>query len=183
MSDATLGIFAYLATQRDWYRAESSLSEVFTDEAPLYLGSQIVDVLSASCDLDLPITGEEEVDDLLTEAFIDAAQSGDYSALQPWGCFVESADLARSPIPRPSGAPVLMIVGEQDTLVVGEVERAHASVLCDAGYTIDYIECAGLDHVDTAYATFDEQLAWVKERLAGLPIPAPCAIDAPTSCE
>jgi pimeloyl-ACP methyl ester carboxylesterase len=182
-SDATLGIVAYLTTQREWYRATAPLSEVFTDQPPLFLASEAPELLSSSCDLDLPLTGEEEVGDLLTDDFVAAAQSGDYSELQPWGCFVESADLAASAVPRASGAPVLMIVGEQDTLVPGEVERAHAGALCEAGYDLEYLECAGTDHVDTVLSTWDDQLAWVRARLAGEPLVESCVIGAPRACE
>jgi dienelactone hydrolase len=182
-SDATLGIVAYLTTQADWYRTERPLSDVFTDDDPLFLASSAPALLSASCDLDLPLTGDEAVEDLLSAGLIEAATTGDYDDLQPWGCFVTSADLATSPIPRLSSAPVLMIVGEQDTLVVGEVERAHAGALCDAGYVVDYLECAGTDHVDTVLTTYDDQLAWVRDRLAGVPVDAPCEIGPPVACE
>lgn len=181
--DAAVGVIGYLVTHHDWYRAEVGLTDILTDEEPLFLASEAVSILEDSCDGDLPVTGDEQVEDIFTPELVDAAQTGDWTALQPWGCFVETGDLSKTVIPRRSDAPVLMIVGEADTLVVGEVERAHAAVLCDAGYTIDYLECAGLGHADTVYATFDDQLAWIRARLDGVPVADPCVIGPPVPCD
>lgn len=182
--DATVGLLGVLPTHRDWYRSDAPLEEVLTDQDPLWLASSVGELLDAFCDPDavLPITGDEGVEDLYTTAWIDAARAGQVEELEPWGCFLHQGTLTNSPLPRTSDAPVLMVVGELDTLVVGSVERDHVPALCADGYPISYLECEGATHVDAAAASLPLQLAWVRDRLDGVPIIGACEVGPPEPC-
>ena len=77
---------------------------------------------------------------------------------------------------------MMMVLGEQDTLAWSPPARADAEAFCAEGIDVELVECAGLDHEDAALETLELQQAWVLDRLAGVPLSAPCALPGPTSC-
>lgn len=182
--DATDGLLAVLATSWDWYRGDlvAPLSDALTDEPPAHVASQLLESLVADCGGGDVTDGASEVGDLLTPVLIDAFSTGDLDAVWPFGCYVEQGSLGRTAIPRGGRAPVLFQVSELDELVVGSVERASAAALCDQGYDLDYVECAGADHVDGAVQTLPLQIRWVRDRLAGVPLGETCVIAPPVDC-
>ena len=185
-TDATVGFVAVLTTGHDWYRSDMPLADVLTDEDPSFLASSVELFLEATCDeepLPDPTDGATAVSDLFLPGFIDAVLNEDWSGFEDARCASERATLTSTQIPRGSDAPVLYQVSENDELVLGYVGRAHAPRLCDAGYVLEYLECAGADHETGAGLSLPYQLEWVKERLAGVPLDDPCVISEPIDCE
>jgi hypothetical protein len=86
-------------------------------------------------------------------------------------------------VPYTSTAPVLLISGELDDLIWAPTIREDIEPLCDLGYTIAYVECAGADHVSAAVQTLPMQLEWVAGVLAGQAPSATCEVRAPIDCE
>jgi hypothetical protein len=80
--------------------------------------------------------------------------------------------------------PTLFVTSGNDTLVEVGVERADFPRLCGMGYQLEYLECADAGHSEGAVWSLPEQVAWLKDRLAGKPIAADrlCQVQAPTRC-
>lgn len=176
--DTTFGLVGALTTWHDWYRWQRPLSDVLQSD----VADVLPDAMLQACD-PTDVTGElGGIDDLFTAAFVDAIRTGDDDAFPDITCMAEANSLATSDVPRASTAPVLYVVAENDELVAAAPTRAAFGPLCDAGYTMEYIECAGADHVQGAVWSLPTQIDWAFDRLAGLPLDAPCVQGAPETC-
>ncbi len=78
---------------------------------------------------------------------------------------------------------MLYVVGELDELVATAPTRAAIGPLCDAGYTMEYLECAGADHVEGAVWSLGQQLDWARDRIEGVALQAPCVQGPPEMCD
>ena len=185
--DTTWGILAMFTTAHAWFGRPGALSDALTDEEPAYLASRLEDLLASDCSP----TGFEGADslngieDLYTESFVEAVQSGDWEAAEPFSCYLDAATLQGSSIPRERNSPVLFVVAEEDELAYAGTEREGARTLCEEGQSIEYIECDGADHVDGAVETLRYQWQWIARRLEGEPWldGGSCQIGAPMDCE
>ena len=175
-SDASGGLVAAFTTWHDWFRLDG-LDEVLADP----LADIVPDLLLADCSVDLD-PEPTSLDKLFTAGFMDAMATGDLDAY-PVGCVMEQGRLATSAVPRRSEAPVLYVVAELDELVAAEPTRAAFEPLCDAGYQMNYIECADADHVDGAVWSLGQQLDWVRDRVAGVAMDEVCVQTAPQRCD
>ena len=177
--DATAGLAAAWIGQHSWYDAGSDLSDVLLDDLAAALPGEMME----SCG-DFPsMDGVETMEDLFQPSVIAAAAAGTLEELEPWGCYLELADLAASPIPREVDPPVLVVLSEADELVVSGPVRESLPVLCDQGYDIEHLECAGAGHTEGAAWSLPYQIDWVADRLAGVPLEGSCVINAPIDCE
>ncbi len=183
-NDATGGLAAVLASSNTWYGGTGDLNDVFTDSDPTFLASSIENALLTSCSGgDNPLDDTSTVEDVYQQPFIDAVLAEDWDAIEPWGCYLQTGDLAHSAVARGTDTPVLYQVGELDNLVLGYVGRADAERLCDNGYSqLEYLECAGSDHVTGAAQSLPYQLDWLQSRLAGEALTETCVIGAPVDC-
>ncbi len=86
--------------------------------------------------------------------------------------FFEEGDLARAPV----APPLLVIAGEADESVPFASLRAVAARACRNGTALTFRSYPGLDHDPTMDKSTPDQLAWVRDRLAGKPIASNCAI-------
>ena len=180
--ETSLALAAALVTQHPWYGAAGSLSDVLTDEAPRYLASSLPDELAASCS-DFPSAdGVSTLEEVYRPEVLAAVGSGTWDAVQPWACYLGMGDLDATAIPRAADAPVLVVLSELDTLVVSDVVRAGLPALCDQGYDLEHLECAGASHTEGAVQSIPYQVEWVRARLAGEPLADPCAITEPVDC-
>ncbi len=77
-----------------------------------------------------------------------------------------------------------MVYGEIDDMVVTPTQRPDFQKLCEAGYKLDYLECANASHARAALWSLPEQFQWIRDRLAGIPIPEEelCQIQEPVTC-
>lgn len=184
-SETTIGLLGFIAGVEVWHGANAPLSDVLTDEPPYFLATELTGELEHFCDglsslLEVDVT-TVQMSDIYAQPYIDALQSG--SDYDPWTCLLEDSTLRLSSIPRGHDAPVFMVTGEDDDLVNGAIERADVLPLCEAGYEIDYLECAGADHVTAAAASLPEQIQWAIDRLEGRPVQAPtCVVPPAVEC-
>ena len=113
-----------------------------------------------------------------------AVQAADWDAIEPWSCYLRENSPATTSIPRVSDIPLLVVFGEDDTLIHTPTQAADFDTLCSQGYRLEYLECAGAGHADAALSSLPEQLAWVDERLAGTPMDAArqCVRTPPVQC-
>lgn len=180
-SATTAGIAAAAVSMWDWYEGEAPLSELL--ESPY--DETVVQALATTCgEVEVAFPGAETVEDVYTEAFRAAALSEDWDSLQPWGCYLESATLREATVPRGSDAPVLVITAENDDLAWPEPVHRDIGPLCEQGYVIEHVQCAGADHVSGAVQTLFYQVEWARAATAGT---APlgeqtCVVAAPVDC-
>lgn len=177
-SDASGGLVAALTTWGDWY-GTISLDEVIVEP----YATQLPGLLASTCgpDLDPEPTSVEEI---FTAAFRAAVTSGTLAdAFPEVACGLAKGDLAESAVPYRSDAPVLYVVSELDELVLAGPTRDAYGDLCAAGYTMNYIECAGADHTEGALWSLGQVLDWLTDRVDGVPLEGACTQPPAMTCD
>ncbi|MEN9785428.1 MAG: hypothetical protein RLZZ299_692 [Pseudomonadota bacterium] len=178
---ASMGLVAGWVAQHGWYAVPGhALDEVLVASIAEALPGEMM----ASCGDYPSVAGVDTLEGLFAPSVLAAAQVGALDGLDPWACYLGMGDLARSALPRTSDAPVLVVVGEADDLVVADVVEASVPELCDAGYDVDYLSCAGAGHTEGAVQSLPYQLDWLAARVRGEPLPdgVSCAVDASVDC-
>lgn len=171
------GLAGVLLSMNDWYRADD-LGAVLQPGPAAALPAE----LRADCS-DFPtLDAISALDELFTPATLAAGASRDWSALPDWDCRLIESSLLGSAVPRGHDAPVFIVTAELDALVVAEPTRSDVPRLCADGYDINYMECAGAGHVDGALDSLPQQWAWLQDRIAGLPLQAPCEVPPAEAC-
>jgi pimeloyl-ACP methyl ester carboxylesterase len=165
----------------DWSGRLAPLSEILSSGPPIDVAAMLPQQMKDSCSFGLPdeITQTAQV---YVQAMIDAANSGDPESLGMWGCLLERASLGDSEIPLERITPTLIAQGEIDDLVFTPVVREDLPRLCDQGYQIQHVECAGAGHVDAVVQSIPYMIGWVDDRLAGMPLTDVCTINTPVDC-
>ena len=175
--DASAGVAGAWVGQHSWYGV-GELSEVLLDPIAEALPGEMME----TCGNFPSMEGVEQLEQLFQPAAIDAAAAGTLEELDPWGCYLGLADLTTSRIPREVDPPVLIVLSELDELVVTEPVRESLPALCDQGYDLEHLECAGADHTEGAVSSLPYQIDWVADRLAGEPLEGTCVINEPIDC-
>ena len=174
-------IAAALVTMQDWY-GQGDLSTVFS-EAPFNALEVLPELVATTCDDYSALSEVSQSSELYAESFIASIASGEF--VDPWTCYLQEGVLRESVVPLASDTPTLMILAEEDDLAIPELVRSDMPVLCDQGYRIEHLECAGASHTAAAVQTLPYQLAWARDRMAGAPWnpTALCEITDPVDCE
>lgn len=165
----------------DWAGRQAPLSEVLSSGPPLDVATLLPEMMETSCSSSLP-NEIMSTDHVYVQSFVDAVLADDWEALGDWGCFLRQASLGETDIPLLKQTPTLIQLGEADDLVYTPVVRADLPRLCDQGYQIQNIECAGAGHTDAVLQTVPYLLDWVKARLAGEALSESCVINPPVDC-
>lgn len=170
-----------------WYGEQGDLSQVITNEEPLFLADILPDFLFPmdKCEFDMDIDlSTATVEMLFTEFFRQEALADRVSELVPWGCYYKENSLISSSVPVVRRTPTLVTFGENDTLVYTPAMRDAYVELCNAGYEMEYIECAGAGHSEGALWSLPDQLDWLEARLAGEPMneASICKVMDPICC-
>lgn len=76
---------------------------------------------------------------------------------------------------KPIRGPLLVLAGDDDKSVAIANIAAGVRQACKMGLPIEYIHRAGLDHDPLMQQTTPDQLAWVRDRLAGKPWAGNCS--------
>ncbi len=84
--------------------------------------------------------------------------------------FVDDNATVRKPVE----GPILMIAGEADQSVPLSGLRATFAAACKKGMNVTFRSYPGLDHDPTMEKSTPDQLAWIKDRLAGKPAHSNC---------
>jgi pimeloyl-ACP methyl ester carboxylesterase len=174
-----LNTAALLYTSHTWRGGSEPLSEVLTDDSPVYAASSLPEVFAEQCQ-PLTVEGLSSPAQMYQPDFIDAVANQQIPA--PWGCYLAAGVILDSDRPA-TEIPLLIVTGEDDEpLVTGQ--RAGAAELCEQGRNLQYVECAGADHVGATVKSFAYQEAWLRARLAGEPLGSgdTCTIGAPVGC-
>lgn len=187
VSDVNAGTFylgAILTAHHRWYESPAPLTEVLTDASPLHLATALPEALDTLCEAGDVLDDATQISDIFAPEFVSAVQSGDWEAIEPWSCFLRENSPATTSIPRLSDVPLLVVFGENDNLVHTPTQSEDLETLCGQGYRLEYLECADAGHADGALWSLPEQLAWVADRLAGLPLDPTrlCQRTAPVQC-
>lgn len=171
-----LQVAATLYTSHLWHGGTEPITEVLTDEA----ASSLPDLFASQCGPPA-MEGLTSPEQIFRADFLAAVAAEQTPA--PWGCYLASSIVLDSELP-PSDVPLLVVTSELDESLSIVRQRAGAAELCDGGRELQYLECAGADHVAGTFESFAYQEAWVRARLAGTPVPAAelCDIAAPVDC-
>jgi hypothetical protein len=175
-SDATFGAVGGLFGHAVWLEDLGLVSQVL--QSPW--DQQVIDTATTTCDLSAVTDGVQTVEELFQPDILADARQGIWPA--PFDCSLTEATLHRSPVPREHDAPVFFQVNGEDELVVADVIRQDAGRLCEAGYRLDYLECAGARHVDGVGQSLPVQLDWIRDRVDGVPVEAVCDLDDVQDC-
>jgi hypothetical protein len=170
---------------RRWYDEPESMHGVITNDEPYFLADTAEGLIEAAGD-ECVFEGEfvgDAVTDVYEPAFVDAVLAGDWGAIEPWSCYLAANSVGETAVPRLSETPILTVYGERDELVLPPVQRPDWEGLCDGGWTLEHLECAGADHPETTLFSIPEQLAWLRARIDGEPLTNPCVWTEPVCCE
>lgn len=166
-----------LYLQSVWFGTDAGLTDVLQPDVAAALPAEA----AASCTTWPTLEAATSPADLYTDAFRAAMDGG--GAMDPWTCMLEQSSLPNPDVPYASTAPVLLITGESDTLVPAAPVRAAIPALCDEGYAIEHIECAGAEHGDAPGLTLREQVDFLDARMRGEPADPGCGVSAPVTCD
>jgi hypothetical protein len=136
--------------------------------------------IAASCATWPSVDAAGSADAVFQRDFLAGARAGASPA--PWDCLLEASSLPNPAVPYAGTAPVLLVTAEDDTLVPTAPTRAAIPALCDEGYTLEHLDCAGLDHGDAPVRTLQRQLAWIDARMRGEAVAAGCGVGVPVNC-
>jgi len=169
-----------------WYGVPEDLSGLLTNEEPYFFADAVVELLEGigdECEFELDFEVEvDEVEDIYAPAFQQAVLAGDYAAFEPWSCFLTENSVSTTSIAPLRSTPVLTVYGEEDTLVVPPLQEADFGRLCDQGWQLQALQCAAAPHAETTLWSIDEQVAWLRARLAGEAVSGTCAWAEPICC-
>jgi hypothetical protein len=183
LNDTSWALAAVFATVNPWYGDPAPLSDALTDEDPTYFASTLPALMGESC-TDFGDPGSvSEVADIYQQPMIDAILAGDVEAGAPFTCYLDDSSLTKADrVPLASDSPVFITTASDDTLVHAAPTRDAVPTLCEMGYRIEYLECAGAGHVDGAVDSIPAQWEWIQARLAGEPLEQTCVVTEPVEC-
>lgn len=115
----------------------------------------------------------------IINTMIGPAAGDDFYVREPTDGAAQEFLAANDPTPEASDAPLLLMTGTADIIVVPDRVRSLRDRLCSIGQVLEYGELEGVDHgSEGAAAPKVEQ--WLADRLAGKPAPNTCE-DGPTA--
>lgn len=177
LSTATAALTAVLIGMDQWY-GHNDLNGVVNE--------RLIDVLPVemmeSCDEYPSVQDASTTSDFFDDTFIAAASKADWDTIDPWSCFLDENSLASATMPYESQAPVLIITAEDDDLAWPGPVHDDIPELCEQGYAIEHVQCAGADHVAGAIETLPVQVQWLKERAQGIQPNPTCTVAPPQDC-
>lgn len=177
-SDGSGGLVGAMVAWDDWYGFDSLdglLVDPLDDELPV--------IMASTCDFDIE-PEPTSVEEIFTPGFRDAVAQGELETAFPdVHCAAAKAQVATSEVPLRSDTPVLYIVAELDELVLAEPTREAFPAMCDAGYRMNYIECAGAEHTEGGIWSLGQAVDWINDRVDGVPMVDVCVQGAPEVCD
>lgn len=176
---------AALSAMRHWYGHPDDLVGALTDTEPHHLARTIDDLIMEDCGFGHVPEDVDTLEELYDANFLAKGAAGAFEELEPWNCFLAENSVATSSVPKASDTPYLVILDELDELVVTAEERVDFANLCDLGYRMEYLECAGTAHGRGAAKALPFMLNWVQDRLDGKAWPEAsiCTLTPPVDCD
>jgi dienelactone hydrolase len=155
---ATRNLAAYLGAFADWYGAD--LSEVIRPP----VDATVIAHLQSSCGLSGVTGNARAVEEIFTDAFRQQAAWGFPADGGPWSCRIRANSFLHTPVEPLRLPPTLFVLSELDGLVNTPIERGSFDHLCDRGFPLQYLECAGVDHTEGALGSLAEQVEFLLAR-------------------
>ena len=183
-SETSKGLAAVLVAAEAWFGL-GDLTTALMDDPPNHIASTAGAIMAEECGGGSIFSGIDSVDGIYTEAFRAAAADGTLADFPDFGCFLRESSTTRMSLQRVTDTPFLVNFGENDDLVQTPLELEAMARYCDEGYRIEYLNCAGLGHVEAGTAALYYMARWTKARLAGDPWPEEtiCAASEPVDCD
>ncbi len=174
-----------MVAMKNWYGIPEDLFGLLTNQEPYFAAENMEGWLSGSCSPDVDPTDVDELSDVFLEPIIEAAASGNWDTIPPWGCFLRENSIPGSSVERKSNIPFLTSYAGEDELLMTSIEQEVWPTLCEMGYTLEYKECEGLGHSQGALAILPYARIWLEDRIAGIPLEAAstCVLEAPVDCD
>lgn len=173
---------AAMVSLDNYYSDGSHVPEILTNTAPQHFATALLSDMTSSCSDTSIFANVTDTSQLFQKTAIDAASKGEFSTLDPWGCYASHNSFATTPVKRRSNTPFLFILGEKDDLVIPSIERADFQRLCQMGYRMQFLECSGAGHVQAGTWSIPEQVSWLAARVKGEPMTNVCQLAPPTHC-
>jgi pimeloyl-ACP methyl ester carboxylesterase len=173
---------AALVQMARWYGYRDELDQILNSDPPLNLADELPELMDTTCEVDVDQHDIDDATDIFTEDLAAAVLEDDWQGYEQWRCMLEENSVATTSVERRSDTPFLFVLSENDGLVDTPIEREEFDRLCEMGYRMEYIECAGAGHTEGAIWSLPEQLAWVEQRLAGADLTDPCNRTEPVCC-
>lgn len=178
---ASANVLATLVTQAPWYGLDAQLGQVL--DPPWR--TDVPAALEAACDPG----GQVEpsgLPDVFTDALLAHVATGSLATFPTFGCLFTENSIVDTSVARITPASpsygILFVLGEADTLVVPEIERAAYDELCAAGLPLTYLECQGASHTRATVWSLPEIVDFVDARRARTPFAAQCTRPAASRC-
>ena len=183
-SAAGLGT-AFMAAAALWYQPEGGASTLFNSTGAVDYATTILETLPTTCEANDLFAGAGDISEVYDPDFLAAVEEGGLESVIPWGCIIGENSLPHTTVPYLGTSEILFILGEKDKLVDDEVEGESFVSLCEQGYSIQMLECAGGSHTGTALDTLPLQFEWISSCLGGTGIPEEllCVPTEPVDCK
>ncbi len=118
---------------------------------------------------------------VFTEPFLNTVTLGQKN--NPWSCWLHYNNPATMSVPINKDVPFLYVTGDKDTTVIPAANDPVIASWCSQGAKIQYLQCAGADHVRTITDSIDDVFRFFDARQAGMPLPASlCTPQPATRC-
>ena len=176
-------LFALVA-MKNRYGHPEDLFGLFTNEEPLFIASEVEGYMANGCSTPIDTSSIENLSDIFLPEVIENAATGNWEAIPPWGCFLASNSIPGTPVPKVGDTPILTVYSGEDELLNNTTEKANWPRMCEEGYTLQYLECAGKGHAAGALASLPYSMKWLEARLNGEPLDPEviCEIQEPVDC-
>jgi secretory lipase len=183
-NEASIGVAGALTAHYYWYESEVGLDNILTDEDPWYFASRLPDAMYTGCDGASQFEGVTTIEEVYQADIIDKVANAKWDELEPWSCYLRENSVAHTSVKRINQTPIFFITSENDLLAHTPTERADYERMCGLGYQLQYLECSEAGHTDSAWWSLPEQLAWLDDRLNGLPLDQNkiCNLEAAQRC-
>ena len=169
------GILGAQVTHNQWYEGERNLDEVMN----LDLALLIEEVMGEECsDFDV-FNDHEDVESLFAQSYREGVLE---QSLEPWTCYLKENSILGLPVDIDRVAPTFIITAENDDLAIAAPVHSDIENMCEIGYQIEHLQCAGLGHVDGALDTLGIQWDWIQGQLSGRALNDSCIVQAPILC-
>jgi pimeloyl-ACP methyl ester carboxylesterase len=124
-----------------------------------------------------PINSVTDYTTIFTPLFLDVFDRG--LRHDPFSCWLHYNNPATMDPKLNPSVPMLYVTGDKDTTVVPTANDPVAAKWCQQGIQIEWLQCAGADHVHTISDSVDNVLNFFDDRQAGKPLPMPVCQPTP----
>lgn len=171
--DPTTSLVAALVAMSLWYESSVPLSSILVNDDPVHVADELPKIMAEGCGVpeESAYNSIDSPNEIYLPDFLANCSAGTWEQAHPWGCYLQENSVLATSVQRHSNTPFLLLYGEADTLVYTNIERPEVQALCDAGYLLQYRECAGAQHTEVPGQAAEMSLIWIKDRFDGTPLP------------